>query len=130
VPLTAGLFSTPPRPMQFVYLPSFPYPGQPFFLAYAFNLSVLVVEVVTSYSSDVSAATVRVNGSVIGTIPPNPWSLAAPFRRPVSIHFDNAVLRPRQTSGLSLNNQWEIVPAPGTWLMVGNWRIHYWQNLP
>jgi hypothetical protein len=128
MPLTAGLFSSAPRPSQLVFLPSFPFLDG-FFAAYPYHLSVLVVDAITSYSSDVSAATVRLNGSVIGTIPPNPWSAVAQFR-PVSIHFSNAVLRPRQASGFSLNNQWEIIPAPGTWLIVGNWRVHYWQMLP
>jgi hypothetical protein len=68
----------------------------------------------------------------IGTIPPRSYAQTGGELAPLSILFANAGLLKAQV-GLSITglNQLEIIP-PRTiydWLVVGNWRFHYYQLL-
>jgi hypothetical protein len=137
--ISAGLATeVPPRPPEFVFLPPagsgytpFPFKKE-FFVWRAIAYSVLELDVFTSYDTYASLADVRINGVSIGTIPPRSYAQTGGELAPLSILFSNAGLLKAQV-GLSITglNQLEIIP-PRTiydWLVVGNWRFHYYQLL-
>jgi hypothetical protein len=137
--ISAGLATDlPPRPPEFVFLPPAgsgytPFPFQKNFHVWqAFGYSVLEFDVFTSYDTYASLADVRINGVSIGTIPPRSYAQTGGELAPLSILFANTLLKVQGGLGITGWNQLEIIPPTSTyeWLVVGNWRFHYYQLLP
>ena len=71
--VTGGLSIIDPRG-GLVSPPSLPY-SKPFLVFDTVASALLLVEAVTSYSSFASSADVKVNGTVVGQIPPLAWNV-------------------------------------------------------
>ncbi len=128
MPISAGLWAQPSA-SALVYPPSFPF-KRSFWVQNAIWYSALELEVVTAYSSSAAAADVRINGQSVGKVPPRPWSPSAQLS-PVSLQFGNGMLQVLGSYGRTGTNELEVVPvSPADWLIVGNWRLHYFQHLP
>jgi hypothetical protein len=123
---------TPPTPRgELVIDPGYPYTKTfPVFNAVA--TSLLEFEVFTSYDSYYAIfADVRINGVSIGQIPPRGFTQFAGELATVSFLFESALFLAGGALGrTSFNNQLRIVPNPNDYLVVQNWRIHYWQISP
>jgi hypothetical protein len=128
---SAGLAMGPPRAPELVYLPSFPF-SKTFWVFNAIWYSTLELDVFTSYDSYAGPlANIRINGVSIGQIPPRGFTQTSGELAPVSFQFGNGMLQTIGAMGRTGNNQFEIVPAAAyDWLVVGNWRFHYYQSLP
>jgi hypothetical protein len=120
----------PPRPPELVYLPSFPF-RKSFWVYNAIWYSSLEFDVFTSYDTYTNLADVRINGVSVGQIPPRSWTQTGGELAPISFQFGNGMLQTMGAMGRTGTNQLEIVPgASYDWLVVGNWRFHYYQLLP
>jgi hypothetical protein len=133
MPFSGGVFIPFPTPATLVYPPSFPF-RKTFWVSEAIWYSALEIEVITSYDTWASAADVRINGTSIGKIAPRPWSLTGGELSSMSIHFSSGLL-PMVNIGGRLqrtgNSLLEIVPAAAyDYLIVGPWRVHYYQFWP
>jgi hypothetical protein len=129
--ISAGLaLEIPPRPPELVYPPSFPF-RKSFWVYNAIWYSVLELDVFTSYDTWASLADVRINGVSIGKIPPRSSTQTGGELAPVSFLFANGMIQTIGSMGRTGFNQLEIAPpTPYDWLVVGNWRFHYYQSLP
>jgi hypothetical protein len=130
--ISAGLaMFTPQRFPELVYPPSFPF-RKNFFVFNAIWFSTLEFEVFTSYDSWTTAlADVRINGVSVGQIPPRGYTQTGGELAPVSFQFGNGMLQTIGALGRTGSNLCEIVPAASyDYLIVGNWRMHYFQALP
>ncbi len=127
---SAGLaLEVPPRPPELVYPPSFPF-RKSFWVFNAIWYSALELDVFTSYDTWANLADVRINGVSIGKIPPRSWTQTGGELAHVSLHFANGMLQTIGTMGRTGANQLEIVPPTSyDYLIVGNWRFHYYQLL-
>ena len=127
---SAGLaMAIPPRPAELVYLPSFPF-QKSFSVFNAIWYSVLEFEVFTSYDTWSALADVRINGVSIGKIPPRSWTQTGGELAPVSFQFQNGVLQTIGALGRTGANQLQIIPPTAyDYLVVANWRFHYYQIL-
>lgn len=126
---SAGLALGLPGAAELVYLPSFPF-RKSFWVSNAIWYSVLELEVMTSYEGWTSLADVQVNGTSIGKIPPRSFAQTGGALAPVSFTFQNGVLETIGAMGRTGNNQLEIIPPTSyDYLIVGNWRFHYQQQL-
>jgi hypothetical protein len=116
---------------ELVYLPSFPF-RKTFWIFNAIWYSTLEFDVFTSYDSYAGPlADVRINGTIVGQIPPRGYTQTGGELAPVSFQFGNGMLQTIGTWGRTGYNQLEIVPgAAYDWLVAGNWRFHYYQSLP
>ena len=128
---SAGLSMGLPRAPELVYPPSFPF-RKSFWVYNAIWYSTLEFDVFTSYDSYAGAlADVRINGVSVGQIPPRGYTQTSGELAPVSFQFGNGMLQTIGAMGRTGTNQLEIVPAASyDWLVVGNWRFHYYQALP
>ena len=128
---TAGLAMGIPRLPELVSLPSFPF-DKSFFVLRATWYSTLEFDVYTSYDSYVGPlADVRINGVSVGQVPPRGPAQTGGELAPVSFQFGNGMLKTLGPQGRTGFNKFEIVPAtPYDYLVVGNWRFLYYQNLP
>jgi hypothetical protein len=126
---SAGLaVEIPARPPQLVYPPSFPF--KKLFAVYnAMSYSVLEFDVWTSYETWDNLADVRINGVSIGKIPPKGW--AQNGYGPVCFQFANVMFNTHVpvAFGRTGFNEFEIIPPTYDYLVVGNWRFHYYQLL-
>jgi hypothetical protein len=114
-----------------VYPPSFPF-RKIFWVFNAIWYSTLEFDVFTSYDSYAGPlADIRINGVSVGKVPPRGFTQTGGELAPVSFQFGNGMLQTLGPMGRTGNNQFEIVPG-GTYdyLVVGNWRFHYYQSLP
>jgi hypothetical protein len=127
--ITAGLAMGTPRAPELVYLPSFPF-NKSFFVFRAIWFSTLEFDVFTSYDSYASPlADIRINGVSVGQIPPRGNTQTGGELAPVSFQFGNGMLNTVGPGGRTGFNQFEIVPAGVyDYLVVGNWRFHYYQT--
>jgi hypothetical protein len=127
----------PPGPTptiaQLVFLPSFPFKKN-FLVFNAVVSTLLEFDVFTSYDTWAwPLADVRINGMSVGQIPPRSYTQTAGELAPVSFLFNSTLLLPGGTPpGTTSTNQFEIVPQGVNvdWLLVQNWRFHYWQISP
>ena len=130
MPISAGVSIPFPTRSELVFPPSFPF-NKSFWVENAIWYSALELEVWTSYEAYGSLATVSVNNQKIGEIPPRSTPQNGNELAPVSIHFANGVLHMNQEGRRTGANTLQIVPPTSdAWLVVGNWRIHYYQSLP
>jgi hypothetical protein len=127
---SAGLaLQMPPQLFsELVYPPSWPF-NKVFWVFNAIWYSALQLDVLTSYDTWAALADIRINGQSIGSIPPRSWAQTGGELSPVSIHFANGMLQVPGSWGRTGNNTLQIVPPAGHYLIVGNWRIHYYQML-
>lgn len=127
---SAGLaLQVPPGPPELVYLPSFPF-RKGFSVFNAIWYSVLEMEVFTSYDNWTSLADVQINGVSVGKIPPRSYAQAGGELSAVSFEFGNGMLQTIGAMGRTGSNTLEIIPPTSyDYLIVGNWRFHYYQVL-
>jgi hypothetical protein len=120
----------PPLPTPsavLVQLPMFPFTRN-FFVFNAVASVLLEFDVVTSYDTPAGPmADVLINGVRVGQVPPNPFTQNADKLATASFPFDASILRFPGAFGTTGRNQLEIVPPPFDYLVVQNWRFHYWQ---
>jgi hypothetical protein len=132
-PFSAGLaLEFPPSPPQFVYLPSFPF-RKNLWVYQAIWFSSLEFDVFTSYDTwTTTLAEVQINGVLVGRIEPRGWAQGVGvLLSPISFQFGNGMLN-KDALGIHRTgmNVLEIIPkASYDWLIVGNWRMHYQQDL-
>jgi len=119
----------PPRAPELVYPPSFPF-RKSFTVFNAIWYSILEFDVFTSYDTWANLADIRINGNSIGKVPPRGWTQTGGELAAVSFPFQNGVLQTIGNFGRTGSNVLEIVPpTPYDYLVVGNWRFHYYQIL-
>jgi hypothetical protein len=132
--ISSGLALALPGPgyPELVYPPYFPFRKQ-FGVEKATYYSVVVFDVFTSYDSYAGPlAEVRINGNVVGRIPPRGYTQTGGELAPVSFHFQNGFLNGVGPPGRTGNQNFlEIVPGTSyDYLVVGYWRVHYQQVVP
>jgi hypothetical protein len=131
--VSSGLATAIPLPVpraELVQLPGFPF-TKTFTVINAFVSALLEFDVFTSYDTRAGPmADVLINGVNIGQVPPNSFTQHAGELAPVSFQFEAAILRFPGAFGRTGPNQLEIVPPPFDYLVVQNWRFHYWQISP
>jgi hypothetical protein len=120
----------PPLPTPsavLVQLPMFPF-TRDFFVFNAVASVLLEFDVFTSYDTPAGPmADVLINGVRVGQVPPNSFTQNADELATASFPFAASILRFPGVFGTTGRNQLEIVPPPLDYLVVQNWRFHYWQ---
>lgn len=120
----------PPLPTTSAVLvqpPMLPF-TRDFFVFNAVASVLLEFDVFTSYETPAGPmADVLINGVRVGQVPPNSFKQNADELATVSFPFAASILRFPGAFGTTGRNQLEIVPPPFDYLVVQNWRFHYWQ---
>jgi hypothetical protein len=99
-----------------------------FFVFNAVASVLLEFDVFTSYDTPAGPmADVLINGVRVGQVPPNSFTQNADELATASFPFAASILRFPGAFGTTGRNQLEIVPPPFDYLVVQNWRFHYWQ---
>lgn len=112
-----GALIDPPR--------GFPY-NKPFYVYNRIWYSVLIMEALTSYVDYTALAEIRINGNVVGHIPPIPDHHGIMAQH--TFWFPNGILYDSVLGGLQPNYM-NIVPPTTHYIILGRAWLHYYQSL-
>jgi hypothetical protein len=106
----------------------FPY-NKPFFVFSRIWYSILVMEALTSYIDYAAGlAEVRINGNVVGHIPPIPDHHGIMAQH--TFWFANGFLIDSVLGGPYHPNYLNIVPPAANYIILGRTWLHYYQYIP